>query len=132
MAWCRPLKTKTAAAVWDAFADIMKESKAKPNSIWVDKGSKLYNSLWTGKLKALKIARYSTFGQYKVSLAERFIRTLKHKLWFTFYVTGKRKWVDLLGEVVAEYNETEHSTIGMTPADAQLKHCQNERAHMAH
>lgn len=116
-AWCRPLKTKDAKQVWEALQAVMDEG-GKPNSIWVDKGTEFYNSLWTAKLKALKIDRYSTFGEYKVSIAERFIRTLKGRIWFHFIKDNTRKWIDVLDEIVEDYNKTKHSSLGMSPERA--------------
>jgi hypothetical protein len=118
-AWCQPLKEKSAEAVWAALDRVMKDAKSKPSSIWVDKGKEFYNSLWTKKLKALDIQRYSTFNDFKVSIAERFIRTLKHRLWFHFVSANTRKWIDVLQREVEAYNHSEHGTIKMTPAEAQ-------------
>jgi hypothetical protein len=118
-AWCRPLKTKNAQEVWDAFASILKE--AQPNTIWVDQGKEFYNKIWDAELKKLNIRRYSTYTTYKVATAERFIRTLKHKFWFHFMKTGKREWADKLQTFVEQYNEDdEHSALTMTPQEAHL------------
>jgi hypothetical protein len=119
-AWCRPLKNKTAGVVWDAFKDIMDTSKTQPKEIWVDQGSEFYNKVWTSKLKDLDIGRYSTYSPQKVSIAERFIQTLKHKIWRHFVRDNTRKWIDVLDEMVTEYNTTEHSRIKMTPREARL------------
>jgi hypothetical protein len=117
-AWCKPLKTKNAKQVWDAFKAVMDEG-GKPNSIWVDKGTEFYNAIWTAKLKALDVDRYSTFGEYKVSLAERFIRTVKNRIWFRFIRDNTRKWIDALDEIVKGYNKTIHSATRMSPNGAR-------------
>jgi hypothetical protein len=118
-AWCVPLKTKTAKDVWDAFESVL-TVHSMPKKVWVDRGTEFYNSYWTAKLKAGEITRYSTgSGEYKVSLAERFIRTLKSKIWLHFMTTGGRRWIDVLPSIVKEYNSTIHSSIGFTPADAR-------------
>ncbi len=119
-AWCVPLKTKNAQEVWEAFAKILREADSKPNTIWVDRGTEFYNSVMTAKLKDLGIGRYSTYMPYKVSIAERFIKTLKHKFWFHFMKTGGRKWIDVLDKLVAEYNEEDkHTTLKMRPEQAR-------------
>lgn len=121
-AWCKPLKTKDAKTVWDAFASVIADNNnTSPNNIWVDKGTEFYNAIWTKQLKALDIDRYSTFGEYKVSLAERFIRTLKNKIWFHFLRENTRKWVDVLDSIVQEYNLTKHSGIDMSPREARTR-----------
>ena len=43
--WVVPLKNKKGVSIVDAFQKILDESGCKPNKIWVDKGSKLYNIL---------------------------------------------------------------------------------------
>ena len=105
--------------MWDALQTILDSLTHNPQFIWVDKGSEFYNKLWDVKLKALDIGRYSTFGDSKVSIAERFIRTLKPKIWFQVIVRGKHKWIDLLQPTVEKYNTSIHSSLGMTPTEAR-------------
>ena len=38
------LKNKKGITITNGFQKILKESNTKPNKIWVDKGSKFYNS----------------------------------------------------------------------------------------
>ena len=38
------LKDQKCVSIFDAFQSILKKSNRKPNKIWVDKGSKFYNS----------------------------------------------------------------------------------------
>lgn len=116
-AWCVPLKTKNAAEVWAAFESVIKHNK--PRNIWVDRGGEFYNKVWDVKLKNDDIKRYSTYGEYKVSMAERFIQTLKSHIWKQFIIRGRHEWLDILPAIVAEYNNTRHSSIGMTPTEAR-------------
>ena len=53
----------------------------KPNKIWVDKGSEFYNSSFKKWLKDNDIEMYSTHNEGKSVVAERFIRTLKSKIY---------------------------------------------------
>ena len=41
--WVIPLKDKKGITITNAFQKFLDESNCKPNKIWVDKGSKLYN-----------------------------------------------------------------------------------------
>ena len=43
-AWVVPLKNKKGITIPDDLQKIIKECNGKPNKIWVDKGSELYNS----------------------------------------------------------------------------------------
>ena len=58
---------------------------------------------------------YSTFNEGKSVVAERFIRTLKNKLYKHMTATGKNVYYDVLDNVVNEYNNTKHNTIKMKP-----------------
>ena len=62
---------------------------------------------------------YSTFNEGKSVVAERFIRTLKNKLYKHMTATGKNVYYDVLDDVVNEYNNTKHSTIKMKPKDVK-------------
>ena len=56
---------------------MLDESKRKPNKIWVDKGSELYNRSMKSWLEKNDIEMYSTCNERKSVVAERFIRTFK-------------------------------------------------------
>ena len=60
---------------------------------------------------------YSTYNEGKSVVAERFIRTLKNKLYKHMTATGKNVYYDVLDDIVNEYNNTKHSTIKMKPKD---------------
>jgi hypothetical protein len=114
-----PLKSKNAKDVWDAFSSLL--AHAKPEKIWVDQGGEFYNTVWTRELKKQGIARYSTYGTHKASIVERFIRTLKHAIWFQFLRKQTRDWRSTLRDIVQKYNNTKHTGINMTPTEARTK-----------
>ena len=60
---------------------------------------------------------YSTYNEGKSVVAERFIRTLKNKLYKHMTATGKNVYYDVLDDVVNKYNNTKHSTIKMKSID---------------
>ena len=62
---------------------------------------------------------YSTYNEGKSVVAERFIRTLKNKLYKYMTATGKNVYYDVLDDVVNKYNNTKHSTIKMKPIDVK-------------
>ena len=63
----------------NAFQKILDSSKRKPNKIWVDQGSELYNTSFKKQLKENGIEMYSTYNEGKSAVAEKIIRTLKNK-----------------------------------------------------
>ena len=60
---------------------------------------------------------YSTYNEGKSLVAERFIRTIKNKLYKHMAATGKNVYYNILDDVVNEYNNTKHNTVKMTPKD---------------
>ena len=57
------------------------ESNCKPNKIWVDKGSQFYKKSVKSFLQDNDVEMYSTHNEGKSVIAERFIRTLKNKIY---------------------------------------------------
>ena len=78
-AWVIPIKDKKGASIVNAFKKIISEGR-KPNKIWVDQGSEFYNNSFKDFLKINNIEMYSRYNEGKSVVAERFIRTLKNKI----------------------------------------------------
>ena len=112
-----PLKDKKGISIVNAFNKIIKKSNRKPNKIWVDQGSEFYNNVFKKWLSDNNIIMYSTYNEGKLVVAERFIRTLKNKLYKHMTATGKNVYYDVLDDIVNEYNNTKHCTIKMKPTD---------------
>ena len=60
---------------------------------------------------------YSIFNESKSVVAERFIRTLKNKLYKHITAINKNIYYDVLDDIVNKYNNTQRNTIGMKPKD---------------
>ena len=60
---------------------------------------------------------YSIHNEGKSVVAERFIRTLKNKIYKYMTATSKNVYIDKLDDIVNEYNNTFHRTIKMKPVD---------------
>ena len=114
-----PLKDKKGISIVNAFNKIIKQSERKPNKIWVDQGGEFYNSVFKKWLLDNDIIVYSTYNEGKSVVAERFIRTLKDKLYKHMTATGKKVYYDVLDDVVNEYNNTKHCTIKIKPIDVK-------------
>ena len=82
----------------------MKESNQKPNKTWVDKGSEFYNISFKKWLKDNDIEMYSTNNEGKSVVAERFIRTLKTKIYKYMTSISKNVYIDKLDDIVNQYN----------------------------
>ena len=62
---------------------------------------------------------YSTYNEGKTVVAERFIRTLKNKIYKHMTAISKNVYFDVLDDVVDEYNNTYHKTIQMKPINVK-------------
>ena len=60
---------------------------------------------------------YSTYNEGKSAVAERFIRTLKKKIFKHMTAISKNVYFDVLDDIVNKYNNTVHKTIKMKPID---------------
>ena len=65
------------------------------------------------------IEMYSTHNEGKSVIAERFIRTLKNKIYKYMTSISKNVYIDKLDDIVNKYNNTYHSTIKMKPVDVK-------------
>ena len=112
-----PLKDKKGISIVNAFNKIIKQSNRKPNKIWVDQGGEFYNNVFKKWLSDNDIIMYSTHNEGKSVVAERFIGTLKNKLYKHMTATGKNVFYDVLDDIVNKYNNTKHNTIKTKPID---------------
>ena len=103
-AWVVPLKDKKGISSVKSFQSILKQSNRKPNKIWVDKGSELYNAYFKKWLRDNDIVMYSTHNEGKSVVAERFIRTLKGKIYKYMTSISKNVYLDKLDDIVDKYN----------------------------
>ena len=106
--------------VIDIFSKyILKQSNRKPNKIWVDKGSEFYNASFEKWLQDNDIVMYSTHNEGQSVVAERFIRTLKSKIYKHMTSISRNVYIDKLYDIVDEYNNKYHTTIKMKPIDVK-------------
>ena len=62
---------------------------------------------------------YSTHNEAKSVVAERFIRTIKNKIYKYMTSISKNVYIDRLDDIVNEYNNKYHGTIKMKPIDVK-------------
>ena len=60
---------------------------------------------------------YSMHNEGKSVVAERFIRTLKNKIYKYMTSILKNVYIDRLDDIVNKYNNTHHKTIKLKPVD---------------
>lgn len=115
-AWTVPVKLKTGKCVSEAMESILKQKRV-PKNLQTDRGKEFYNKDFEKLMKRYKIHLYSTYSNLKASICERFNRTLKSRMWKMFSLRGTYKWLDILQDITHQYNNSQHRTIGMKPAE---------------
>ena len=117
--WVIPLKNKKGDSIVEGFQSILKNSGRKPNKIWIDHGSEFYNNKFNFFLKENDIQMYSTHNEGKSVVAERFIKTLKNKIYKHMTTIGKNVYFNALNDIVKNYNNGFHSSITVKPKDVK-------------
>ena len=118
-AWVIPLKGRKDIKLTNAFQETLDESNCKPNKIWVDEDSQFYNRSIKSWLVKHAIEVYSLHNEGKSVVSERFIRTLKTKIYKYMNSISKKVYVDKLDDIVNARNNTYHGAITMRPVDAK-------------
>ena len=118
-AWVAPLEDKKGITIINAFQKVLNESNQKPSQIWVDKGSEFYNRSMKSWLQDNDIKKYSTHNEGNSAISERFVRTLKEKIYKYLTPISKNMYIDKLDDTVNKYSNTYHRTIKMRPVDVK-------------
>lgn len=117
--WAVPIKNKTGNDIAEAFQNIFKQRT--PRKIHTDKGLEFINSPTQKLFKKHEIHWFATENETKAQVVERFNRTLKSKMWKYFTENKTKKWIDILQDLVKNYNTSYHRSIKMTPEQGSLK-----------
>ena len=118
-AYLEPMKTKSAKETKEKLGLILQRMPSKPNIMTFDQGSEFKNETVINFLRKLNIRQFFAMGEYKCAVVERFQKTIQ-KLIYSFLVENETlRFIDVLQNLVANYNSTIHSTISpLTPLDA--------------
>lgn len=115
-------KKKTGFEVTKAMNKILKISKRKCEDLCSDYGKEFNNKIFADFLKNKNIKQqFASNPIIKCSIAERVIRTIKSKIYQHFTFTKKKRYIDVLENLVKTYNYTIHSTIRKKPAEVTTK-----------
>ena len=109
----RPLKNVVIfiQTVLNVFIKKWNESNRKPNKLWVDQGREFYNKLLQRLLDNNDILMYSTHNEGKSVIAERFIKTLKAKIYKKITTNDSKSYFPYLNKLVDQNNNTYHHYI---------------------
>ena len=116
MCYVEVMKDKSGFNTMIALEKIIKRLPVTPNQIVTDEGTEFYNFNVQQLFKQYGIVHYSLRGKHKASVAERMIQTLKGRLEKYFWNNRTKKYVDVIQQIVENYNKTPHRSIGMAPS----------------
>ena len=115
--WAVAIRDKSGKCVAAALKHIIDSSGRKCLSLQTDKGKEYYNYSVQSYLKKMQIHHFSTENDdIKASIAERFVRTVKDRIWRYFTYKRSKTFVHDLQNIIDSYNNTVHTTTNMAPA----------------
>lgn len=119
-AWAEPMINKTGPETARAFEAVLKNdvNSRKPEKFQTDDGKEFFNLHFNELMKKYNINHFSIPSDKKAAIAERFIKTLKQKIYKYLDVEANRKrYIDVLQDLVKSYNTSFHSKIKMAPSE---------------
>ena len=96
------------------MAKILKGGRT-PTNLQTDDGKEFYNKTFQALMKQKGIHHFSTSGDTKASVVERFNRTLKQRMYRYFTVQNTLNFVPVLQDLVRGYNRSYHRSIKRAP-----------------
>lgn len=132
--WVELLYDKRCLSVTSAFQRILSRSEDRvPVTLQSDKGKEFTGSEFQNLLKERNINfRVARSPDVKAAIAERFNRTIKERMWRYFTNFNTKRYIDVLQNLVASYNNTEHSSIRMSPSKVNIQNAYVARANLMH
>ena len=115
--WVEPLKNKKETTVVEGLKRIFDRGK-KPRRLRTDRGNEFCGKISEKFFDDENIEHWASHNQeMKANFAERVIRSIKSVLWSYMRKKKEYRYIDILQDVVAAYNDTEHRTTGMKPSE---------------
>ena len=115
----RAIRSKSAKHVAPALESILDQLFPTPNFCQTDRGVEFLNHDVQTLFRERNIKHYWTMNdEIKAAVVERWIRTLKSKIYKYFTHRNTYRWVDVLQALIDGYNNTYHRSIKMTPNQA--------------
>ena len=120
-AWVQPMKEKNAKNLIEALDEIIYKM-GHPKQIYTDIEGAMTNKEFISWITNTKKIKHITTATHAHTV-ERFNRTLKENIIKRLEADnkGREEWTSELYYVLNKYNNTEHSSISMSPNDAKKK-----------
>lgn len=115
--WVEPLQTKHGEEVLKGFKAILQKDNRKPQKLQTDDGKEFWYNKFQSFLEENKIFFFTLKSEKKAAIAERVIRTLKDKIHRYLTEKNTKRYIHILQDLVASYNDTYHTSIKMAPSE---------------
>lgn len=110
-----PLKNKKSDTVLFGFKTLLNRNKIRVRKLHSDAGTEFHNYQMREYLKSKNIVHYNTQQTTKAAICERFIRTLKNKIYRYLTSRNTLTYLPVLDDIVEAYNKSTHSALGVAP-----------------
>lgn len=117
-AWVEPLKDKTPNEIIKAFKKVLSEGR-KPKRLRTDAATDFTSSKFKEFCKKEKIANFVTHNETQANYVERFIKSIKSKIFRYMNHNNTERYVDVLSKLVDSYNNTFHTGIQSEPINVR-------------
>jgi len=115
--WIEPLYTKEGVEIVRVMKKIFSETKRRPEKICSDQGTEFLNSSFQQLLIEENIGFFVTVSEKKACIVERWQRTIKERMFRYFRFKNTFRYIDVIQDIVKNYNNTIHSTTGIQPSN---------------
>ena len=121
-AWAVPIKSKRSQDMVRGLERIYQQaSPRRPLRVQTDQGKEFYNRGVQAWFKKQGSHHFSTYGDSKASVVERWHRTLKQRMYRYFTAHNTLRYVNVLQPLIHTYNHAYHRSIGMAPHQVTSK-----------
>ena len=118
-AWVYPLKSKDCETTKKCFEDILSKCGKQPEKLQTDRGSEFMCAKFKNFLKSRNIHHYVSYSDRKCPVVERFNLTIQQILYKILDKNESLRWIDFLDKAMKIYNNRKHTTIKISPTDAE-------------
>lgn len=112
-AWMFPIKNKKSDIVLKAFKTFIKNVDKVPRNILMDAGTEFV--LVRKWCVENNIRTYLPYSSFHGSFIERFNQSIKNRMYRWMDTNKTERYIDSLGSILEGYNNSIHSSIGLSP-----------------
>ena len=113
-AWIELLKDKKSETIVEAFNVVLSNGRI-PKRLRTDAATDFTSTKFQDNLKRKQITHFTTHSEKQANYVERFIQTIKSKIFRYVIENNNARYIDIIPNLVESYNKTWHSGIRMEP-----------------